>query len=400
MKITKLTTTVVAVPYERPLRWAFGVSHRSVRTILEIETDVGLVGIGEAVGPAAAGGISAVEELLIGRDPHEWASILHRLGASTRSFWAAATAGVRSAIEMACLDLIGKEAGLSVTQVLGGSVRDRIETCAIVYFRHDEDRSGGISLEMTPRGVADRVGQLIDDQGFTSIKLHGGVLSPEQELETLRLIQEHSPGCKMRLDPNGAWSVETSVKSAGIIVSEGLNVEYLEDPTQFLEGMAQVRQRISLPLATNMCVVEHAHLAPAIRMGSVDIVLADIGYWGGFRGNQQMVGVCDAFRLGVGLHAHGELGIARAAMVHLAQTTASMAYAIDDHGIDLSGDIVVQAPRTQDGIVSLGELPGLGVELDREAMERYHREWANSDGIFEEFADERQPGWIPATPLF
>lgn len=397
MRITDLRATVVSVPYTRPLRWSFGVSHRSVRTIIEIDTDEGVTGIGEAAGPVAAA-VAAIRGLVVGSDPFSYSAILHRLGASTRSFWAAASPGVRSALEMACIDIVGKSLGRTATEVLGGAVRDSVEACAIIYFRKGSGSED--SDEMTPEGVASRVLDLIEMHGYRSIKLHGGVFHPDEEYRCLRLIQEGSPTCRLRWDPNGAWSVETTVQAARRSRSESLNIEYFEDPTQYLEGMSRVRSHIDIPLATNMCVVDFAHLAPAARMGAVDIVLADIGYWGGFRANQQMMAVCDAFKLGLGIHAHGELGIARAAMLHLALVSPSMAYAIDDHSIDLGGDITTAGPAVHDGVLTVPTRPGLGVELDRDAMERYQRLWEEADGPFEEFGDRDDPSWVPATPIF
>lgn len=396
MRITDLRATVVSIPYTYPLRWSFGTSHRSVRTVIEIETDEGVTGLGDTFGMAVPA-VEMVRDIVVGSDPFTYSTLLHRLGASTRSFWAAAQAGVRSALEMACIDAVGKALGRTAAEVLGGPVRTEVEACAIVYFRHGTGPDG--SHEMTPEGVAERVLWLIEEHGYRAVKLHGGVLHPDEEYRCLRLIQEGAPECRLRWDPNGAWSVDTAVREANRASTESLNIEYFEDPTQYLEGMARVRSRISVPLATNMCVVDVAHLAPAIRLGAVDVVLADIGYWGGFRGNQQMMAVCDAFRLGLGIHAHGELGIARAAMLQLALVSPSMAYAIDDHSIDLTGDVAVTAPVT-DGVLRVPSAPGLGVELDREALERHHRAWQESDGPWEEFGDRTEPGWVPATPIF
>ena len=96
-----------------------------------------------------------------------------------------------------------------------------------------------------------------------------------------------------------------------------IDLEYLEDPTSGLEGCAQVRRSVPIPLATNMCLVAWDQLAPGIRLRSVDVILSDIHFWGGFRQNQKMIAVAEAFNLGIGMHSDRELGISTSAMLHI-----------------------------------------------------------------------------------
>src|SRR5581483_4506038 len=116
--------------------------------------------------------------------------------------------------------------------------------------------------------------------GFRSIKLKGGVFQPDQEIAAMRALADAFPGHPLRVDPNAAWTVPTSIRVAREL--DGI-LEYLEDPTPGIEGMGEVAKRASMPLATNMCVVRFADLPPAIEHGSVGIVLSDHHYWGGLR---------------------------------------------------------------------------------------------------------------------
>src|SRR5690606_7228657 len=144
-------------------------------------------------------------------------------------------------------------------------------------------------------------------------------------------------------------TVSTALACAERLRAEGLTLEYLEDPTPDLESMAEVRRRTGLALATNMCVVAAEHLAPAIRRGSVDVVLADPHYWGGVDECRRMMAVCRAFGLAVGMHSDNDLGVSNAARLHLAAASPELAYAIDWHGAEHVGDVITEPLAPRDG---------------------------------------------------
>ena len=162
--------------------------------------------------------------------------------------------------------------------------------------------------ESSAEAMVARTEELIERYGFRALKLKGGVLPPKVEFEVIRQLQRRFPESPLRWDPNAAWSVETSMQVLRRLNAENIELEYLEDPTWNLEGMSQVRKVSHIPFATNMCLVAWEQLAPGIRMRSVDIILSDVHFWGGFRQNQRMMAVCDAFQLGVGMHSDRELG--------------------------------------------------------------------------------------------
>src|SRR5947208_2493856 len=121
---------------------------------------------------------------------------------------------------------------------------------------------------------------MIGEYGLTAIKLKGGVFPPEQEIDAIRALREAFPDIPLRLDPNAAWTPQTSIKVAQEL--DGV-LEYLEDPTPGIDGMAEVARVASMPLATNMCVVAFEHLEPAVRVNAVGVVLSDHHYWGGLQ---------------------------------------------------------------------------------------------------------------------
>jgi glucarate dehydratase len=193
--------------------------------------------------------------------------------------------------------------------------------------------------------------------------------------------------------------VETAIRTGRRLLDEGIDLEYLEDPTWNLEGMSQVRQAVPIPLATNMCLISFEQLAPGIRMRSVDVILADVHFWGGFRENQRMIAVCEAFQLGVGMHSDRELGVSTAAMLHLASASPSMVYAIDSHYHDQLDDIITTPFNYREGHFEVPDGPGLGVQLDWDKVAKYNRLYLQQ-GQVNEFYDPRRPNWVPALPIF
>ena len=163
--------------------------------------------------------------------------------------------------------------------------------------------------------------------------------------------------------------------------------------------MSQARAATGIPFATNMCLIGPDQLAPGIRARSVDVILADVHYWGGFRANQQMAAVVEAFDLGVGMHSDRELGISTAAMVHLACAIPNLTYAIDSHYHDQADDIITEPWVYRDGAFELPNGPGLGVELDRDKLDFYHRHFLDNAEV-NEFYDPNRPDWVPALPIF
>jgi glucarate dehydratase len=300
---------------------------------------------------------------------------------------------------MACLDAAGQALHKPVYSLLGGKTRDRIETAAYLFYRYaSEDKK--LPPVATSADIVRHAETLIKKHGFRAIKLKGGVFPPEEEIKALEMLRARFPDAPLRWDPNAAWSVETSIRILRKLQRAGIDLEYLEDPTWNLEGCSQVRKSIDdIPLATNMCLVAFEQLAPGIRMRAVDIILSDVHFWGGFRMNQKMMAVCEAFQLGVGMHSDRELGVSTAAMLHLAAASPNMKYAIDSHYHDQTDDIITKPFVYRDGCFEVPNGHGLGVEVDWDKVARYH-ELYKKRGHVNEFYDPWRPNWVPALPIF
>lgn len=285
---------------------------------------------------------------------------------------------VFSPFEVACLDIQGKLAGVPVSDLLGGRVRDQVQYSAYLFYKwaghpgHADDEYGAA---LDADGLVRQARKIIDEYGFKAIKLKGGVFPPADEVAAIKALHAAFPGVPLRLDPNAAWTVETSNWVAREL--DGI-VEYLEDPAPEIEGMAAVAREAPMPLATNMAVVAFAHLPPSIRQDAVQVVLSDHHFWGGLRKSQTLAAICATWGMRLSMHSNSHLGISLAAMTHLASATTNLDYACDTHWPwkRRDEDVVVDgALKWADGGLIVPKAPGLGVELDRERLARLHKQY-------------------------
>lgn len=313
---------------------------------------------------------------------------------------------VASAFEVACLDALGKARELPVHALLGHKVRDRVEYSAYLFYRWEQHPGGqgepddwGAATD--PAGIVAQARRFARDYGFRSFKLKGGVYEPAEEIAAVRALAEALPGAPLRLDPNGAWSVPTSLD-----VAEELRdtLQYLEDPTTGTPGMAEVASRTGVPLATNMCVTTFPEIPEAFATGAVQVVLSDHHYWGGLVRTRELAAVCRTFGVGLSMHSNTHLGISLAAMTHVAATVPNLDYACDSHYPWQSEDVLTRRLTFRDGCLEVSDAPGLGVEVDRDRLAVLHRRWLDDDGTMRDRDDaaamrRADPAWVaPAVP--
>lgn len=385
MKIINVKVTPIAIP-DVPLLNTKGV-HPSVflRAIIEMETDTGLVGLGEAYGAARTlTGLQRVAPTLEGLDPYDLRDLRARVeealpeGGGVNAPTALADHKVvdvvYSAFEIACLDLRGKEVDRPLYDLLGGAVRKDIPFGGYLFFKHAK-RPGTVGQDifgevLTPDALVEEAKVLVGDHGYKSLKLKGGVLDPDQEVETMLKLREAFPHHGLRIDPMGAWTVPTAQKVVKQL--DGV-LEYLEDPVRGLDAMAELSALIDMPLATNLVVVEFEHVVEAIKKDAVQIVLSDHHYWRGATGAIHLGELCRAAGLGVSMHSNSHLGISLAAMCHVAAATPNLTYDCDTHYPWYDKEIIKGGRITfKDGMLRVPEGPGLGVELDQEVVAELH----------------------------
>jgi len=386
LPVDEVLVTPIAFP-DPPLLNSAGVHQPwALRTIVEVRCGE-LTGLGETYGDLPhLELVRRAAAALAGLDVFDLAGLTRRITAATgatdapdkhgltgASSTQKTLARVVSPFEVALLDLQGQAIGRPVHALLGGKVRDSVPFSAYLFYKWAGDDEYGPALG--PAEIVEQAKALIDRYGFGSIKLKGGVFPPEEEIAAIRALRDAFPDHPLRLDPNAAWTVDTSIKVAE--QTAGL-LEYLEDPTPGLAGMAEVAALAPMPLATNMVVVSFDDLSESVARGSVAIVLADHHYWGGLRASAELAAICRTWDLGMSMHSNSHLGISLAAMTHLAAATPNLTYAVDTHTPWQLGVDVVEAPLTiEDGSVAVPDTPGLGVTLDPDALahlaENYER---------------------------
>ncbi|KOG31982.1 enolase C-terminal domain-like protein, partial [Streptomyces viridochromogenes] len=273
---------------------------------------------------------------------------------------------VVSAFETACLDALGKTLGLPVHALLGGKVRDSVEYSAYLFHRWAAHPGDGPTDDwgaaLDPAGVVAQARRFDRLHGFRSFKLKGGVFPPEQEIATIRALAEAFPGRPLRLDPNGAWSVDTSLAVAHELRDV---LEYLEDPASGTDAMAEIAARTDVPLATNMCVTTFEEIPEAFAEDAVRIVLCDHHYWGGLHRTRELAALCRTYGIGLSMHSNTHLGISLAAMTQVAATLPELHHACDTHYPWQTEDVVTPRPVFRAGRIPVSDAPGLGVQLDR-----------------------------------
>jgi len=397
MKIRDVRATPVSVPLQAPLRHANGCHWgRFVRTIVEVETEDGLVGLGEmgGGGEAATAAFEGLKPSLVGRDPARLEEMRFLLANPTASLYNNRTQLV-AALEFACLDLLGQRWGVPVSDILGGRLRETVPFASYLFFRYPHPTRGRGEVRTAEQLVAE-ARALKERHGFTTHKLKGGVFPPEYELECYRALGRALPGDRLRFDPNGAWSTEQAIWFGQQI--EDLRNDYLEDPVLGLSGLRRVREKVRMPLATNTVVVSFEQLAANVLNTAVDVVLLDTTFWGGIRPCLKAAGVCETFQLGVAVHSSGELGIQLATMLHLGAVVPNLTFAADAHYHHVEDDVIEGGRMIYDaGALPVPTAPGLGVTLDRERLGRYHEEFRRL-GPYPYDQDPGRPGWTPLVP--
>lgn len=396
-RIARIRATPVTVPLEAPLRHSNGAHWgRFVRTLVEVETDDGFVGLGEfgGGGETATAAVEGLLPLLKGHDVFRLEAMRFAICNPTASLYNNRTQ-MHAALEFACLDIMGQKLGVPVCDLLGGRVRDAVEFASYLFFRYPDERTGEGEVR-TPEQLVANARALKAEHGFRSHKVKGGVFPPGHELECYRALAAAMPGDSLRHDPNCAWSLADAIAFGRGI--EGLNNDFLEDPVWGMPQLSRLREFVRIPTATNTVVVNFEQLAANVAQRAVDVILLDTTFWGGIRPCVKAAGICETFGLGVAVHSSGELGVQLATMLHLGAVVPNLGYSADAHYHHLKDDVIVGGKmRYVDGRIEVPRAPGLGVKLDRDKVARYH-ELHRELGGYPYDRDPGRPGWFPLIP--
>ena len=420
-KIKDIIITPIAI-VDPPLLNAAGLhAPYALRTIVELITDDNISGVSEIPGNIHIdAALREARHLLIGKDPFQLNIIRHTLE-NTFGRETAAQRGdapwdqrklvhIFSAIEVACMDIIGKVTGLPVVDLLGGRMRDRVPFAAYLFYKYagaggkwelglDPAAKGWPAARqakaLDPAGIVDQAKAMCREFGFQSIKLKGGVFEPRAEVDAMLALREaFGLTTPLRIDPNALWKVETAIQYGKEM--EGL-LEYLEDPVRGQENMAKVRKALRIPLATNMCTTSFDDIPGSVSLGSEDIILSDHHFWGGLRTSMELSRICETFGRGLSMHSNSHLGISLAAMVHLGAALPHLPYALDTHYPWQSDEVITGGRfKFEEGSVAVPNEPGLGIELDRASLARLHQNYLDCGLTRRDDEVEMQkvvPGW-------
>ncbi len=395
MRINDFHITPVAVP-DPPLLNAAGLhAPYALRIIVELVSADGISGWGEIPGSEdTRAALELAKPHLIGMDPWGLNAIDAKLEALANPDERGATpwdqrtwVHVRSGIEVACFDLMGKSAGRPVVDLLGGAARERVPFSAYLFYKYegaggefgfgrDESAEGWFaarqSAALDPSGIVAQAQAMVAQYGFKSIKLKGGAFEPQREVDAMLALREaFGPDMPLRLDPNAIWRVDTAIAAGKQL--EGV-LEYFEDPVRGQKNMAAVARALEIPLATNMCTTSFADLPGSVAHKSEAIILSDHHFWGGFRASLDLARFCDVFGRGMSMHSNSHLGISLAAMTHLAAAVPNLTYDCDTHFPWQDGhDLLVAPLEIEQGAIAVPSEPGLGITVDRVKLAQLHQ---------------------------
>jgi glucarate dehydratase len=420
-RIREMIVTPIAIT-DPPLLNAAGLhAPYALRTIVELITDDNITGVSEIPGNTSINeALEAARHLIIGRCPIQLTSI----GRELENYFGRDTAAQRgdtpwdqrrlvhvfSAIEVACLDIIGKITSLPVVDLLGGKMRERVPFAAYLFYKYegaggdlgfdiDEQATGWSAARqagaLDPEGIVQQAKDMCREFGFRSIKLKGGVFEPAEETAAVFALREaFGEYVPLRIDPNAVWTVETAIEYGRKM--EGI-IEYLEDPARGQKNMSIVRQALKTPIATNMCTTSFEDIPGSVAMGAEDIILSDHHFWGGLRASMELSKICATFGRQLSMHSNSHLGISLAAMVHLGGALPHLPYDLDTHYPWQSDEVITGGRfKFEDGAIAVPSAPGLGVELDKRALERLHRNYLECGLTKRDDETEMQkivPGW-------
>lgn len=397
------------------------------RNIVILKDSAGNTGVGEVPGgERIRETLEDARSLVVGKSIGQYQSILNTM----RNTFAARDAGGRglqtfdlritihavTAMEAALLDLLGQHLEVPVAALLGeGQQRDAVKMLGYLFYvgdrsqtdlayRSEADASDDWSRlrheqALTPEAVVRLAEAAKAKYGFNDFKLKGGVLRGAEEIEAVTALAERFPDARITLDPNGAWSLKEAIS---LCRDQHHVLAYAEDPCGAENGysgrevMAEFRRATGLPTATNMIATDWREMGHAIQLQSVDIPLADPHFWT-MQGSVRVAQMCNEWGLTWGSHSNNHFDISLAMFTQVAAAAPGEITAIDTHWIWQDGQRLTRQPlQIEGGMVKVPAKPGLGVDIDMDAVAKAHELYqgmglgARDDSVAMQFLI---PGW-------
>jgi len=368
VKITAIETIPVSVPIEqsRAIRGGRGAHTESPFLIIRMLTDEGIEGLGEVSCTPVWSGEDQVTAhhlitsyfapSLIGQDPTRIEYLTGRIRTVVAN-----NPFTKSGLEMALWDILGKVAGLPLYRLLGGAVRDFVPT--------------KFSISGQPPESAAEIAQWAAGLGFTTMKVKVGV-EPEGDTARVRAVREAiGPDIRLGVDANGGWTVTRAIQTIPRLKEFGIYFAEQPVPPTDVTWMAEVRAAIGIPVMADESVNIAQDAMAIARARAADVLSIYVGKGGGIGPARKVAAVAEAAGLVCTVGSNLELGIASAAMIHLAMSTTAIdaeQYPCDILGpFFYEGDVIAEPLAITAGTARPSDRPGLGVELDPVQIERY-----------------------------
>jgi glucarate dehydratase len=380
------------------------------RNVVILTDSAGNTGLGEVPGgERIRQTLEEARPLVVGQRLGDWNAILNAMrrsfgerdlgGRGLQTFDLRVAIHAVTAVESALLDLLGQFMGVPVASLLGEGVqRDAVPVLGYLFYVGDRKRTpldyrAEPELEddwlrlrneeaLTPEAIVRLAEAAQARYGFQDFKLKGGVLEGEAEMEAVVALHERFPQARITLDPNGAWSLEEAIR---LCRDKHAVLAYAEDPCGAENGysgrevLAEFRRATGLKTATNMIATDWRQMAHALQLQSVDIPLADPHFWT-MQGSVRVAQLCEMFGLTWGSHSNNHFDISLAMFTHVGAAAPGRVTAIDTHWIWQDGQRLTKQPLPiEEGMVRLPLRPGLGIELDPEALAKAHLSYQKLD---------------------
>ncbi|MBK8158357.1 MAG: mandelate racemase/muconate lactonizing enzyme family protein [Rhodospirillaceae bacterium] len=387
MKIRSIRATPVNIPLEAPMWWTGGLYPGTSKTIVEVETDSGLIGLGEAPSTDVVDLIHGMGEVLRGADPLDMAGCEKtcvppwQIVQNTDDSRVVKAFG---AIEIALWDIRGKVWDAPLYALLGGKVRDDISFTEYFGFRPDR--------EMTAEAIVDYCLRMRDQHGSTAFAGKLILGDPNLEIRTVRMLREAlGEKAVLRLDSNMQWSLTTARRVLREI--EPFDVRNYEDPVATFEEMKALRQHSAIPFSSHVPDIRRA-----VALGVPDYFVTNFAVLGGISRALRFIAACEAMGIGFWCYS-GDAGICTAAYLHVSAATQWISEPSQSLFRWQTGDVIAGGPfRQSNNVVSVPTGPGLGVSLDHNALKYWHAHFVDH-GPLDHFFDPMAPGKLRRLPL-
>lgn len=360
MKIRKVDVFTFSIPYRSVTVSGAAISEGTNRILVRIETDNGLEGVGEI--PMFQAGIpevirEVITPALIDEDPHNIEGVTQKVLKHMHARLYERSIMIAFApAEIAMWDVIGKAAGVPVHQLIGGMLRSKVPMAGIVFSGKPEKRAS----------------QAVDmvKQGFQTLKMKVGVNIKEDILGIHAVREAIGPDIELRVDPNQTWAPGTAKRVLKQV--ESCDLQYMEQPIRLtdLQGLADLRAGTSIPMAINESAYIPSEVLEVIRTRCADVILVDPMQAGGIWIAKKICALADAAGLPVSLHTSADTSIGLSVHLAMAASTPNLIYATDTLFYQNADDIVKSPLVLKEGVCEVPTKPGLGVELDPQALKR------------------------------